>query len=414
MSESEVSRRLRAAVAAAVIPLPGESPEQPQPEDVRVSKVPVVPAASESGSPAVLSSDGPSLPPQTQTAEGGDVGSPAAEPPQTTAPSPVRPAAPRLERRPAEHRPAPGPSPMRPRGGPEPKRIMAGAIAAMAVLAVASWLASRESRPDPATTARVDVSPRPPTPAPVLQPPGPSTPVSPEPAGTPAAARPSVREPAGVDAPRRESGGRRPEPQPLEVSPAVGSLRIRSVSGARVFVDGTEYTPLGPTGELTITDVPVGAHNIRVAVGAQEVTIPATVVASRETALEANLTPPPAPVAAIPEPPAPIVRPPVSPNTSSDAPAAWAQAFEFAQWPWTQYVHIGPNELRYERRTSAGRVDSDAVVASCSEIEGVRPGAFGGGMSIRLKNGAKVDISRASKQQISQLQEALERACRQR
>lgn len=413
MNDSQVSRRLRAAVAAAVIPLPGEVSEQSDREDDAISTAAEPSTASENTLPTPVRPAAPSIPPLTKPIVALDVGSLRLEPTTPTAAPPATSVSPRPADRAPEPRPAPARRAMPPRASLEPKRILAGAIAAIAVLAVASWLISRDSAPNP-TATRVHVSPGPPTPAP--QPPRFSAPTSQESApSTPAAPQSKVSEPAILEIPRRdESGTRRPSPQPLEISPAVGSLRIRSVSGARVFVDDVEYTPLGATGEVTITDVPVGAHNIRLTVGDQEITLPAMVIAGRETPLEAPFTPPPATVAALPEPPAAIVPPPEKPDTSSAAPRARTQTFEFAQWPWTQYVQIGPNELRYERRTSAGRVDSDSVVASCSDIEGVRPGAFGGGMSIRLKNGAKVDISRASKQQISQLQEALERACSQR
>ena len=67
--------------------------------------------------------------------------------------------------------------------------------------------------------------------------------------------------------------------------------------------------------------------------------------------------------------------------------------------------------MRYEKRTSTGRVDSDAFAVDCAEFAELKPGVCGGSLQLWLKSGAKVDVDRATKQQLTKIQAALAKAC---
>jgi hypothetical protein len=171
----------------------------------------------------------------------------------------------------------------------------------------------------------------------------------------------------------RMSAGSRPGEQTLDSS--VGSVRIKGISGGEVFLNGSHRGSIDSTGETLLRGISAGAHQVRiVSPNRPEFRMSISVVAGQEVVVDAT-----------------------SGSTTSEAarvspPSSSAQAgrvFPLSAVRGTRSLHVLPNQVRYERKDSQGRLASESFTVSCDEISDWKAGRFDLSLQLVMKNGQR-------------------------
>lgn len=167
---------------------------------------------------------------------------------------------------------------------------------------------------------------------------------------------------------------------PAPVAPALppvtrattGAIRVKGPAGGDVFVNRDHRGMIASSGELLITEVPLGSQQVRVVVPNQPAYVTQIAVAAEG---ETMVTVPAAPS---PEPP----RPP----TKAAGPV---RIFTIPSAIGSRTLRIGNNEVQYERRDSRGRLDDESFTLPCSQIQ-LERGSFGMSLRMRPRTGKSV------------------------
>lgn len=172
-------------------------------------------------------------------------------------------------------------------------------------------------------------------------------------------------------------GGAVPAPAPAVTPPpapraTAGAIRVKGPAGGDVFVDRDHRGMIASSGEVLISEVPFGAHQVRVVVPNHPPHVTQVAVTADGEAVVAV----PAPAAG---PSAEATRTPARPAAAS---TVAPRTFTLPSTVGSRTLRILPNEVQYERRDSRGRLDDESFTLRCDEVQ-LERGTYG--MSLRMR-----------------------------